>query len=282
MTKTSTQEVYAAVNIWRILRIETYDAYMNMAIDEAILRSRVAELVPNTLRFYRWEPSAISIGRFQKLEKEVNVENCKKLGVDVVRRISGGGTVYHDSQGEITYSIVAKTEDVGAKNIADVYSRIYAAMSEALGMLGIRTDYNSGDAKNCPNLTVNGKKISGSAQANKSGVVLQHGTLLLDVDLPRMFTVLRVPWANSCMQVVNIAKGKITSVKAELGHEVTPETAANVVAHGCVVVLNIQVVENVQSVQGGLTPQELKLSQKLYKEKYSTKDWNFEGKSPHA
>jgi lipoate---protein ligase len=267
------------MNTWRILRIETHDALMNMAIDEAILRSRVSEAVPNTLRFYRWKPSAVSIGRFQTLEKEVNLENCRKLGVDVVRRISGGGTVYHDELGELTYSVIAKTEDMGAKDITEVYSRIYAAVSEALGMLGIPTDFSPGDAKNCPNLTVKGKKISGSAQANKSGIVLQHGTLLLDVDLPKMFTVLRVPWANNCMQVVNVAKGKITSVTGELGHNVTPETAANAIAHGFAVALNIQVVENVQTAEGELTRAERELAQKLYKEKYATKEWNFEGKS---
>jgi lipoate---protein ligase len=267
------------MNTWRILKIETHNAAMNMAIDEAILQSRVAEKAPNTLRFYRWKPSAVSVGRFQKLENEVNLANCENLGVDVVRRISGGGTVYHDSEGEVTYSVVAKTEDMGAKDIAEVYSRIYAAISEALRMLGIPADFSPGDAKNCPNLTVNGKKISGSAQANRSGVVLQHGTLLLDVDLPRMFTVLRVPWTNSCMQVVNVAKGKITSVKNELGHAVTHETAANAIAHGFTVALNMQVVENVQSVEGELTRQERESAETLYKEKYATKEWNREGKS---
>ncbi len=267
------------MNTWRIIKLETYDAFMNMAIDEAILHERVNEKVPNTLRFYRWKPSAVSIGRFQKLLNEVNVENCSKLGVDVVRRISGGGTVYHDSEGEVTYSVVAKIEDMGSKDITEVYSKIYAAISEALRMIGITADYSPGDAKNCPNLTVNGKKISGSAQANKSGIVLQHGTLLLDVDLPRMFTLLRVPWANSCMQVVNVAKGKITSVKGELGHAVTPETATNAIAHGFTVALNMQVVENVQSVVGELTHQERALAEKLYKEKYLTKEWNFEGKT---
>jgi len=267
------------MNTWRILKLETYNAAMNMAIDEAILRCRVAGSVPNTLRFYCWNPSAVSIGKFQKLENEVNLENCAKLGVDTVRRISGGGTVFHDSEGEVTYSVIAKTEDMGAKDIAEVYSRIYAVISEALRIMGIAADFSPGDAKNCPNLTVNGKKISGSAQANKSGIVLQHGTLLLDVDLPKMFTVLRVPWANSCMQVVNVAKGRITSVKNELGHEVTAETAANAVAHGFTVALNMQVVENVQSVEGELTSEERELSEKLYKEKYATKEWNFEGKS---
>ena len=80
---------------------------MNMAVDEAILRCRAANSVPNTLRFYRWKPSAVSIGRFQKLENEVNLKNCAKLGVDTVRRISGGGTVFHDSEGEVTYSVIA-------------------------------------------------------------------------------------------------------------------------------------------------------------------------------
>ncbi len=263
---------------WRIIKVETNSAAMNMAIDEAILLSRLAGKVPNTLRFYQWKPSAVSIGRFQDPEKEVNLENCNKLGVDVVRRISGGGTVYHDSDGELTYSVIGKVEDLGAKEITDVYSRIYAAISEALGMLGISADYNSGDAKNCPNLTVKGKKISGSAQANKSGVVLQHGTILLDADLPKMFTVLRVPWANSCMQVVNIAKDKITSVKNELGHSVTIETAANVVAHGFAVALGMQVVEDVQSLEIQLTAQEKEIASKLYEEKYSSEDWNLKGK----
>jgi lipoate---protein ligase len=267
------------MNTWRIIKLETYDAFMNMAVDEAILHERVNERVPNTLRFYRWRPSAVSIGRFQKTLNEVNIENCNKLGVNVVRRISGGGTVYHDSEGEVTYSVVAKIEDMGSKDITEVYSKIYSAISEALRMIGITADYSPGDAKNCPNLTVNGKKISGSAQSNKSGIVLQHGTLLLDVDLPHMFTLLRVPWANSCMQVVSVAKGKITSVRGELGHSVTPETAVNAIAHGFTVALNIPVIENVQSTESELTPEERELAEKLYTEKYLTKEWNFEGKS---
>jgi len=264
---------------WRIIPLETHNAAMNMAIDEAILRQRIANAVPNTLRFYRWKPSAVSIGKNQKIENEVQLENCRKLGVDVIRRISGGGTVYHDAEDEVTYGVIAKTEDMGTADVAEVYSRIYAAITEALRLMGIPADYNAGDMKNCPNLTVKGKKISGSAQANKSGIVLQHGTLLLNVDLPRMFTLLRVPWANSCMQVVNVAKNKITSVQNELGHAVTPETAANAVAHGFKVALKIQAVENVQTVEGKLTREELELAEKLCREKYATDAWNFEGKT---
>ena len=267
------------MKIWRILKLETYGAFMNMAIDEAILQARAKGAVPDTLRFYSWKPSAVSIGRFQKLEEQVNLENCHRLGVDYVRRISGGGTVFHDSQGEVTYSVIANSENLGTRDIAEVYSRIYNAISEALRIIGITSDYSPGDLKNCPNLTVNGKKISGSSQANKGSIVLQHGTLLLNVDLAKMFTVLRVPWANTCMQVVNVAKDKITSVKNELEHELTPETAVNAIAHGFAVALNMQVVENVQSLPDKLTPEELSLAGKLCRKKYATKRWNFEGKT---
>jgi lipoate-protein ligase A len=261
------------MDAWRLLKLETYNAFVNMAIDEAILRARIAERVPNTLRFYRWKPSAVSIGKFQKPENEVYLDNCRRLGVDVVRRISGGGTVYHDAEDEVTYSLIAKTEDLGVTDIAAVYARVYAGIADALRILGITADFNEGDAKNCPNLTVNGKKISGSAQAHKSGIVLQHGTLLLSVDLERMFTVLRVPWAKTCMEVVGVAKNKITSMKEELGHAVLAETAINALSVGFKNAFGIQLTD------GELTSFELELAEELCREKYATDDWNFYGKS---
>src|SRR5208337_2106036 len=171
---------------------------MNMAIDEAILTARGEGCVGDTLRFFRWKPSAVSIGKFQKIENEVQLENCEQRGIDVVRRISGGGTVYHDAEDEITYSLIASKESLRAGDIAEVYERIYAGLTRALGILGVAADFNEGSAKACPNLTVKGRKISGSAQCYRRGVVLQHGTILANVNLERMFTYLRVPWAENC------------------------------------------------------------------------------------
>ena len=139
---------------WRLLKLETHNAFMNMALDEAVLRARISERVPNTLRFYRWNPSAVSVGKFQKPENEVYLENCRRLSVDVVRRITGGGTVYHDAEDEVTYSVIARTEDLGVSDVAAVYARIYAGIADALRLLGITADFNEGYAKNCPNLTV--------------------------------------------------------------------------------------------------------------------------------
>jgi lipoate-protein ligase A len=258
---------------WRLLKLETHNAFMNMAVDEAILTARTLDRVPNTLRLYKWKPSAVSVGKNQNPENEVQLDNCRRLGVDFVRRMSGGGTVYHDERDEVTYSLVAKTSDLHVKDIAGVYAKVYEGMNDALRLLGIMADFNKGDLKNCPNLAVKGRKISGSSQANKRETVLQHGTLLLDVDFEKMFMLLRVPWAKNCMEVVGVAKIRITSVKVELGHAVSSETAVNALASGFKNALGVQMVE------GGLTAFEAELADRLCREKYATDDWNLRGKS---
>ncbi|MEM3699458.1 MAG: biotin/lipoate A/B protein ligase family protein [Candidatus Bathyarchaeia archaeon] len=259
------------MNNWRLLKMETHNAYTNMAIDEAILTARIRNLVPNTIRFYRWKPSAVSIGKFQKIQNEVNLENCRKHGVDVVRRITGGGAVYHDAEGEITYSVVVDKRDLKAEEITEVYQKIYAGIVEALKILGVKADFNQGDVKACPNLTVNGKKISGSAQSHKEGIVLQHGTLLVDVDFKKMFTFLRVPWAKTCTEIVTIAKNKITSIKEVLQERVSVEEVTNSLREGFQKALNIQLVDE------QLTLYEMEYAQSLSKEKYASEEWNFQG-----
>jgi lipoate-protein ligase A len=216
----------------------------------------------------------VSVGKNQNAENEVQLGNCRRLGFDVVRRMSGGGTVYHDETDEVTYSLVAKTGDLGVRDIAAVYAKVYEGISDALRLLGITADFNEGDAKNCPNLRVRGRKISGSSQANKRDAVLQHGTLLLDVDLEKMFTVLRVPWAKTVTEVVNVARNKHTSIKDELGHVVSAETAANALLTGFRNALCAEMVE------GELTTFETELAQKLCREKYASEAWNLRGISP--
>jgi len=262
-----------ALKNWRLLNLQTRNAYTNMAIDEAILTARTIDRAPNTLRLYRWTPSAVSIGKNQQPENEVQKDNLRKLGIDLVRRISGGGTVYHDERGEVTYSLIAKMNDLGVKDITAVYAKVYSGITDALRIMGIKADFSEGDAKNCPNLTVKGRKISGSSQAHKREIVLQHGTLLLEVDLEKMFALLRVPWAKNCREVVEVARNRITSVKSELRHAVSAETAANALAVGFTNALGVRLVE------GELSSFEIELAEKLIQEKYSTDDWNLSGRS---
>ena len=260
------------MDTWRLLPLEIHDAAMNMAIDEAILTSRIKGQVPNTLRFYRWQPSAVSVGKNQNPGTEVYLNSCKQLGVDVVRRISGGGTVYHDFEGEVTYSVTAKAADLGIGDITAVYFKIYEAITDALRILGVPADFGEGDSKNCPNLTVNGKKISGSSQTITRGIVLQHGTLLRSVDLSKMFQLIKFKNL-SCTLATDIGRRKITSIENELGHKINSSTIANALAQGFKAILKIQFQE------GQLTPNELELADRLCKEKYTSDKWTFDGKA---
>ena len=244
-----------------------------MAIDEAILRARIEEKIPNTLRFFRWLPSAVSIGRFQKIRNEVNLENCKTHNVEVVRRISGGGAVYHNSEDEITYSVIVRQKDLGTCDIAEAYKYICNGLIEATHILGVNAEYNNGKIKQCPNITVKQRKISGSAQAHKKGVILQHGTLLMQVDLEKMFTFLKNPWKGTRVDLINIAKRRITSVADESDRCISTEQACKALTIGFEKALGIQLVE------GNLMNCESNLAQKLEKEKFATREWNLEGKT---
>lgn len=263
-------------NSWRLLSLKASNAFANMAIDESVLILRNGDSAPNTLRFYLWSPSAVSIGRFQTVETEVHLENCRIEGVDVVRRVTGGGAVYHDCDGEITYSVVAKTGDLGTADIALLYAKLYAGIAKGLQTLGVKSDFCEGTSKACPNLTVRGRKISGSAQTHRGGVVLQHGTLLLNVNLGRMFTFLRVPWAATRADVINAARGKITSVDEELKRRISVDESARALAEGFSRALGIELAE------GELTSREASLAAKLLNEKYSCDAWNLRGEALSA
>ncbi len=260
---------------WRLLKLDINDAFTNMAIDEAIVTARIKGVVPNTLRFYRWNPSAVSIGRFQNVSNEVHTENCKEHGVDIVRRITGGGAVYHDSKDEITYSAIIKKEDLGIRDVVVAYTTISNGLIEAAKTLGVNANFNPGDPKNCPSVAIEQRKISGSAQFNKSGVLLQHGTFLLNVDLTRMFTFLRVPWAKTISDVVCVAKERITSVRHELASEISLEKAHRSLIAGFQKALAVHF-----SDERSLTTYERELTQTLKREKYQTEKWNHTGKAP--
>jgi len=270
-----TKDASDEMGAWRLLKLETGDAFTNMAIDEAILTARITGKAPNTLRFYRWKPSAVSIGRFQDLFNEVHLENCRKHGVDIVRRITGGGAVYHDQEGEITYSVVVNGKDLGYADmdIISAYKTVCKGLIEAVKILGTTAEFNPTDPKQCPSITIGGRKISGSAQSYKRGVLLQHGTFLVDINHEKIFTFLKVPWAKTLMDVLEISKKKLTSAKQELESRRSIDEVYPALVRGFQKALKIQLVEE------ELTSYERELAERLRRNKFSTEDWTFKGKA---
>ncbi len=191
---------------WRIIPLETNTAAMNMAIDEAISEAVAAGKAPPTIRFYRWQPSAVSIGYFQGLHEEVAMDVCEELGVDVVRRRTGGGAVYHDFNGEITYSGIAP-EQLFPKGIIDSYHVICGWVISSLKNIGLDAQFHP-----INDILVGGKKISGNAQTRRGGVLLQHGTVLYDVDVDKMFSLLKVGKEKIADKLIADVKQRVTRV----------------------------------------------------------------------
>lgn len=192
--------------MWRVLVEKgAYTAAMNMAIDEAIAES-VKAGGPPTIRFYEWKPTAVSIGYFQSLEKEVDLDKCKAEGVDVVRRRTGGGAVYHDK--ELTYSVIGR-EELFEKGITQSYHQICGWIIAGLERLGLEAEFHP-----INDILVKEKKISGNAQTRRGGVLQQHGTIIYDLDVDKMFSLLKVGDIKIKDKVIKNVKERVTSIKA--------------------------------------------------------------------
>ncbi|MBI4162560.1 MAG: lipoate--protein ligase family protein [Candidatus Aenigmarchaeota archaeon] len=191
---------------WRIIGPETWNAAMNAALDEACM-----EFVGNggqpTVRFYEWSPSAVVIGYFQKIHDEVDVELCRQKGIDIVRRISGGGAMYLDTHGEVTYSLIAP-QHMMPNNINECYRLICQHVIDALAAIGINTEF-----KPINDITSDGKKISGNALTRANGSTMVHGTLLYDLNLEDMFKVLKVGGEKISDKGIKSAEERVTCVK---------------------------------------------------------------------
>ncbi len=249
---------------WRILLHGARSAFDNMAIDEAILRCVAAGDSLNTLRFYTWEPSAVSVGYFQGLEQEVDLEACQRVGVDVIRRLTGGGAVFHDRDGEITYSLALKANTPGIpQNVLESYGVLCRGLVLGLRRLGLEASFAP-----INDILVNGRKISGNAQTRRFGGILQHGTLLCDVNPALMFSLLKVPDAKMRDKLIQAVEERVTSIRRELG-AVDRDAVTQSLSAGFAQALDIELLP------GTLSAQEEALAQQIKAERYATHDWLF-------
>lgn len=199
---------------FRLLETGFNNAFYNMGLDQAILEQVSAGTEPPTLRLYGWTPPAISIGYFQGMGEEVDLAACREHGVDTVRRITGGGAVFHQS--EVTYSIVIPLgHPLADQGILASYGRLCQGIVAGFARLALTAEFAP-----INDIVVGGKKISGNAQTRKLGCILQHGTIILDVDVDLMFTLLRVPSEKARGKAIADVKERVTSLTHLLGRPV--------------------------------------------------------------
>jgi len=170
---------------WRLLDIEyPRKAGLNLAIEEALLRQAAKRNGPPIVRFWR-NKCAVIVGYSQCVEAEVNLELCRSRGIEIVRRITGGGTVYHDL-GNLNYSIVITSDHrlVRKLDIQESYGVFLSGVIECLKKFGVSPSFDPPS-----DLLVHDRKISGNAQVRKRGIILHHGTILVNSDLNLLFIV---------------------------------------------------------------------------------------------
>ena len=247
---------------WRLLETGFRTAAENMAIDRAILVTHSKNMVPPTVRFYGWNPPAISIGYFQNLKDEIDLQSCKQYNVDYVRRITGGGAVFHE--GEVTYSLVIQEKHPQiSKNILESYGHICQAIIQGLSHLDIESTYAP-----INDIIVNGKKISGNAQTRKYQTVLQHGTVLMDVDVDKMFRILKVPNEKIKGKLIANVKERVTSIKHVKNEKLTFKEVSEALKMG------FEEIFDVSLINGELTDEEKELTYSFEKDYFGSKEWN--------
>ncbi|HEC2154076.1 TPA: lipoate--protein ligase family protein [Staphylococcus delphini] len=189
---------------WHFINTGSHDPYYNMALDEALLNFVSRGEIDPVVRFYTWNPPTLSIGYFQRLSKEIDIDKVKEKGYGLVRRQTGGRGVLHDK--ELTYSvIVPEAHPDMPQTVTEAYRVISGGLLEGFKSLGFDAHFAVPrskeereklkqprssvcfDAPSWYELVVEGKKIAGSAQTRQKGVILQHGSILQDVDIDDLF-----------------------------------------------------------------------------------------------
>lgn len=252
---------------FRLIDTGCSSASLNMAIDDALLKSKLP-----VLRFYGWKPAGLSLGYFQDI-KGIDVRNCRKLGVEIVRRLTGGNAILHDK--ELTYSFIIDEKEM-SKRVVESYKKISSGLLYGLRNLGLKAEMNKAVEKgdksavcfNDPSwyeILVGRKKIVGSAQKRIDGKLLQHGAILIDVDVEKYCSLF-----NNCNgELINKVKERVTSINDELKKKIDYNHVKQSMIKGFEKALNIEFEE------GELTRNELEIAKKLERNKYSTDKWNY-------
>ena len=267
---------------WRLLSYQTDTGFNNMAVDEALLRIHSQRKTPPTLRFYGWEPPALSLGYFQSLEEKVDRESCRARGIDVVRRLTGGRAILHDR--ELTYSLTVREElNLLDSSIVKSYREISQGLVKGLKKLDIPVSLTPhqrgqkaprGDSAACfdtPSwyeVVIDGKKLIGSAQTRKWDTLLQHGSLPLTLDADLIFDLFKIDNERRRKKLKRFFLKHSTGLYQHTEKKYSPETLEKYLVRGLSEHFAVEIRP------GSLTEGERQLAAELSRNKYSQKRWN--------
>lgn len=263
---------------FRLITSESQNGFMNMAIDEAIAIACDKQLSPPTLRLYTWNPPCVSIGYFQDVNEVIDISECKKQNIDIVRRLTGGKAVLHNK--ELTYSIISPSKnDIFPKYIKGSYKAIADCLLQGLKNLGISGEITESPSKkgvgfSCfldtsfYEISVKGKKLIGSAQKRWRNLFLQHGSIIISPSHTQLAGILRFNKEEERTGFINLHKEKSTSIEEER------KSSSDIIEIKSAIKKGFEEGIGIKLFEEELTDFEKNEAQRLFKEKYGNDNWN--------
>lgn len=199
----------------------------NMAWDEALLEARVRELIPDTLRYLRFSPPVALVGFHQAIVEEIRVDYCWQEGIEINRRITGGGAIFFD-EGQLGWELIASRKTMALGLTMEEISRsVCLAVVQGLRTLGLEARFRPRN-----DIEINGRKISGTGAVLEGEVFLFQGTLLIDFHLDHMIKALRIPTEKLQYRELSSARERVTSLKEQLHRQPSLEEVKRALEKG--------------------------------------------------
>jgi lipoate-protein ligase A len=247
---------------WRLLDFEYPDALSNLALEEALARQIGEGKSPRTLRLWRNHRAAV-IGENQSAKLELQLDACKALGVEVIRRFTGGGAVYHDL-GNLNYSICTpKPSPPSLQFQQEAFEKALECVVTCLDTLGLDSTKVPVNA-----IMVNGHKISGGAGAVRWGAIFYHGSILVSTDLQVVWKILKREQPRVGPPFVQSKRVPLTSLERELDRPISLDQVKRAFS------MAFERIFDARLIPSPATEQELHVASSLVKEKYGTDQWN--------
>lgn len=242
------------------IKNDSKNPYFNLALEEYALK----KLNVSDDFFILWQnENTIVVGRNQNTIEEINSKNVQARHINVVRRMSGGGAVYHD-EGNINYTFITRSDDDSKHN----FKKFTKPVIDALASLGIEAEFTGRN-----DITIDGKKISGNAQYYHQNKMLHHGTILFDVNPDILKDVLNVKIDKIQSKGIKSVKSRVTSISQNLKEPMTSKEFMDMLLKF------ILDTDDISSKEYALSSEDIANIEKLAETKYSTWEWVY-GESP--
>jgi lipoate---protein ligase len=200
---------------FRVIDTGLREGRANLAFDAALIEARRAALIPDTIRFLAFTPTAL-VGRHQAISREVKLEHCRAHGIGLARRITGGGAIYFDAN-QLGWELVFDRRNLALGTLAEVTRAICTAAASGLQRVGVPAAFRPRN-----DIEVEGRKLCGTGGFFDGDIVFYQGTLLIDCDLQALVSALNVPAPKLEKRALDTPAQRMVTLKALLGDRLPP------------------------------------------------------------